>query len=96
MKIQDIGFLIIFLAVLWTKNSRLTTLIGLFCLVLAIPLFSLWIFFTAQRLVIYAAAFFTLSIIWQISQIKQRGKEEKRRDSPPQAGSGIATFAKAK
>jgi len=71
MKIQDLGFLILFLAVWWTKNSRMATLVGLFCLSLAMPLFSLWIFFTAQRLLMYAAAFFALSIIFQILNLRR-------------------------
>lgn len=62
MKIQDMGFLVVFLAVLWTKNSRIATLAGLLCLILAIPLFAAWIFFTAERLTWYAAAFLLLSI----------------------------------
>jgi len=37
--------------------------IGLCCLALAIPLFKFWIFFTAERLTWYAAAFFTYSIV---------------------------------
>lgn len=74
MKIQDLGFLIIFLAILWTKNDRLATLTGLLCLILAIPLFSFWVFFTAQRLVMYAAAFFLLSIIFQVLKLRRTKK----------------------
>ena len=66
MKIQDLGFLVVFLVVLAARTDRLATLTGLLCLALAIPLFAFWIFFTAQRLVMYAAAFFALSIIFQL------------------------------
>lgn len=63
MKFQDIIFLIIFILVILKKDSRLSTLAGIICLILSIPLFAVWIFFTAQHLVWYAAAFFLLSII---------------------------------
>ncbi|MBI5465053.1 hypothetical protein HY946_00385 [Candidatus Gottesmanbacteria bacterium] len=77
MKIQDLGFLMLLFLVLWVRNERLSVWLGLLCLVLAIPLFALWIFFTAQRLVAYAAAFFALSVIWQVGLIRQikRGRE---------------------
>jgi len=63
MKLQDIIFLVIFILVLIKQNSRLSTIAGIICLVLSIPLFALWVFFTAQHLVWYAAAFFFLSIV---------------------------------
>lgn len=63
MKIQDLLFLLIFLIVLWRPNPRLSIGVGIFCLLLAIPLFSFWIFFTAERLTWYAAAFFFQAII---------------------------------
>lgn len=72
MKIQDLGFLVAFLAVLVARNDRLATLTGLLCLALAIPLFAFWIFFTAQRLIMYAAAFFLLAIIFQSWQVRKR------------------------
>ncbi len=62
MKIQDIVFLIIFILVIIKRNSRWATIAGIICLLLSIPLFALWVFFTAQHLVWYAAAFFLLSI----------------------------------
>ena len=65
MKIQDIVFVLLFLFVLWRGDSRLSTIISLFCLLLAIPLFKFWIFFTAERLTWYAAAFLLLAIVQQ-------------------------------
>jgi high-affinity Fe2+/Pb2+ permease len=72
MKIQDLGFVIFLISLLVSRNSRLAALAGLTCLVLSIPLFAFWIFFTAQRLVMYAAAFFVLSIIFQLIKIRRR------------------------
>ncbi|MCL5434983.1 MAG: hypothetical protein M1405_01195 [Patescibacteria group bacterium] len=63
MKFQDLIFLVIFLLVILKRDSRLSTLAGILCLALSIPLFALWIFFTAQHLVWYAAAFFLLSVV---------------------------------
>jgi len=63
MKLQDIIFLAIFILVLLKRDSRLSTIAGIICLVLAIPLFAFWIFFTAQHLVWYSATFFFLSIV---------------------------------
>ena len=66
MKIQDIIFLILVLTVIWSKSKKLAVVLGLACLVLAIPLFKYWIFFTAERLTWYAAAFFLIAIGLQL------------------------------
>lgn len=63
MKLQDIIFLVIFVVLLLKRDSRWATLAGIICLLLSIPLFAFWIFFTAQHLVWYSAAFFFLSIV---------------------------------
>lgn len=66
MKIQDITFIIILIIFLFKKDPKYFVLAGLACLVLSIPLFNFWIFFTAQRFVWYAAAFFFIAIIFQL------------------------------
>jgi len=64
MKPQDIGFFIVLLVLLlFKRNPRLFIVAGLVCLILSMPLFHFWIFFTAQRLVWYAAAFLLTGII---------------------------------
>lgn len=63
MKIQDLVFILVFLFVLWRRNARLATVIGLFCLLLAIPLFKFWIFFTAERLTWYAGILFIYAVV---------------------------------
>jgi len=63
MKIQDILFFVILLLVLLKRNPKITAIGGIICFVLSIPLFSAWIFFTAERLVWYGAAFFLVSAI---------------------------------
>ena len=63
MKPQDILFFVTLGALLALKKPVLIAWAGLCCLVLAIPLFATWTFFTAERLTWYAAAFFAVFIL---------------------------------
>lgn len=64
MKPQDIIFFIILLTLLFVaRKPRVFVTMGLVCLLVSIPLFSFWVFFTAQKIVYYAAGFFLVSII---------------------------------
>ncbi len=63
MKPQDIGFFVIFASILLLRRPSLLVWAGLACLVLAIPLFATWTFFTAERLTWYAAAYFFVFIL---------------------------------
>lgn len=72
MKLQDVLFLIIFLFLLWKKNPRWFAVAGLISLVLAIPLFVTWTFFTAERLTWYSAAFFLIAIVLFVLKGKKR------------------------
>ncbi len=75
MKPQDAIFLIIFVFLIFKRSFKLTLSLGLACLILAIPLFSSWIFFTAQRLIYYAASFIALAIIFIfIEELKNESK----------------------
>ena len=62
MKTQDLIFGVIFLLVVLARRQRLAMVVGLLFLGLSIPLFRFWIFFTAERLTWYAAAFFARRI----------------------------------
>lgn len=64
MKLQDAVFLIM-LAFLLRKREWLLWA-GLACFALAIPLFSRWIFFTAERLTWYGAAFIAAWVLIQL------------------------------
>lgn len=77
MKPQDIVFIIGFLLILYKRNSNLSVAVGIILLLFSMPLFSLWIFFTAERLVMYAAAFFLLAIIFNIIALN-RDKSNKK------------------
>lgn len=72
MKIQDIFFVVILAFVAWNKNRTLLVFAGLGSLILSMPLFAGWIFFTAQRLTWYAGAFFSVYILREI-MIKPKG-----------------------
>ncbi len=63
MKLQDVLFLVTLAVLLWVRKPRLMAWAGIGSLVLAIPLFALRIFFTAERLTWYAAAFFGFFIL---------------------------------
>lgn len=58
MKGQDILFFIVLAVLLWRHKPRNFVIAGLICLAVSIPLYYFWIFFTAERLTWYAAAFF--------------------------------------
>lgn len=63
MKPQDAVFFLALLVLLVTRKPRLLLIAGLSCLVLSVPLFATWVFFTAERLTWYAAAFLVAFII---------------------------------
>jgi hypothetical protein len=65
MKPQDIGFFLIFIALLLVKKPRLLLIAGLVCWILAIPLFATWTFFTGERLTWYGAAFILAYLLVQ-------------------------------
>lgn len=57
MKIQDVGFLLVFVVLLILRKPRLLLIAGLISWILAIPLFATWVFFTGERLTWYGGAF---------------------------------------
>jgi hypothetical protein len=63
MKIQDIAFIFVIIVLLIIRKKAWLVYAGLASLILAIPLFAKWIFFTAQRLTWYAAVFFLIYIL---------------------------------
>lgn len=74
MKLQDIVFFIILAVLLWKRNSNRLTIAGLLSLLISIPLFATWKFFTAVRLIWYAGAFFSTIVIveiWKLKRVKR-------------------------
>ena len=72
MKVQDIGFFIIFAVLLFLKKDKLFVIAGLVSLLLAIPLFATWVFFTAERLTWYASAFLSMAILLKVFFEKEK------------------------
>ena len=70
MKPQDIAFIIIFMIFILLRKPKLLVVGGLACLFISIPLFAKWIFFTAERLTWYAAAFFLVAIVLSLIEKK--------------------------
>ncbi len=66
MKIQDIAFFAVLVLLILKRNPKLMVVCGIFSLILSIPLFSFWVFFTAERLTWYAAGFFLLAIAYYL------------------------------
>ncbi len=63
MKIQDILFFAVFGALFAIHKPMLFVWFGLVSLLFSIPLFAGWVFFTAERLTWYAAAFLATFIL---------------------------------
>lgn len=66
MKIQDIGFIIVLTLLILLRKEKLFIWAGLGCFLLAIPLFTKWVFFTAERLTWYGAGFILVFLFIQI------------------------------
>ncbi len=63
MKPQDLLFIIALAVLMYKRNPMWLVVGGVVFVLLSIPLFQLQIFFTAQRLVMYAAAFLLAAVI---------------------------------
>jgi hypothetical protein len=72
MKIQDIVFFIALAILIFKRNPKFAVISGILCLLFSIPLFSFWIFFTAERLTWYAGGFFLLAIIFYLFKFDER------------------------
>jgi uncharacterized membrane protein HdeD (DUF308 family) len=74
MKIQDAVFLVVLLFLVLKHNPKWATIAGIISLVLSIPLFSLWVFFTAERLTWYAGAFFLVAIVLNLWRLRHEDR----------------------
>ncbi len=70
MKPQDILFLIILGILLYKRDSRLFVWAGLISLLISIPLFAKWIFFTAERFTLYAFVFLLIAVLFNLAKIR--------------------------
>jgi len=71
MKLQDIAFFIVLAGLLILRKPRLAVVLGVGAILLSMPLFHVKIaLFTAQRLVMYAAAFFSVTVLFNLYQLR--------------------------
>jgi len=75
MKLQDIAFIIILLIFLSRRDTRIVLILGILCLLMAIPLYIQQIFFTAQRLVLYGYVCVVISVIGMIVSDREGGSK---------------------
>lgn len=69
MKPQDIFFIVVLAFLIWKASPRLSAACGVTLLVMSIPLFAFWIFFTAERFTWYAFGFFLLATLQSFKKI---------------------------
>ena len=69
MKIQHILFVILLAFLIWKRKPAWTAGLGLLLLVLSIPLFAKYVFYTAESMTWYAAGLFLLTFIQQTYRI---------------------------
>lgn len=75
MKPQDIVFIVVLIVlVAWKRDPKYLVYAGLVSLMLALPLFEYWIFFTAQRIVMYAYTFFLIAVFLNIYRVYRSPK----------------------
>jgi hypothetical protein len=72
MKPQDIIFVGIFLTLLGMRKTTWLFMAGCVSLLVSLPLFSFWIFFTAERLTWYAAACMGAAICMELLFRKEK------------------------
>ena len=69
MKIQDILFLVFFAILLFKHKENSFVAFGLGCLLLAMPFFYLYIFFTAERLVYYSVLLILAEVVLKLVKL---------------------------
>ncbi len=69
MKAQDILFFIVLVLLVILRKPRYFVVAGLTCLTFSMPLFAMWVFFTAERLTWYAAGFFFIFILFSLLRL---------------------------
>jgi hypothetical protein len=70
VKPQDILFFGILALLFLKRDPKLFTFAGLACIALSIPLFYKWIFFTAERLLIYGFIFILISTLLNLIYLR--------------------------
>ncbi len=75
MKLQDIVFFVVLAFLLYKRSPRLMADLGIILLLLSIPLYAKWVFFTAERFTWYGAAFFLTATVVQLIRLPKQFRE---------------------
>jgi len=70
IKPQDIIFLVILIRLFIKRSPKWFAAMGIVCLVISMPLFYKWIFFTAQRFTLYAFIFISIAILLNLLRMR--------------------------
>lgn len=70
LKPQDLLFVVVFVLLFIKRDPRLFASAGLIYIALSIPLFSQWVFFTAQKLVWFAFLFFLTAVVLNLIKLR--------------------------
>ena len=69
-KPQDIIFAVVLSLLVFRRDPKYFVYAGILSLLIAMPLFYKWIFFTAERLVLYAFIFFSIAVLLNILKLR--------------------------
>jgi predicted membrane protein len=72
MKPQDIVFFIVVAVLLWYRRPQLFIVTAIISMVMSAVLFHQWVFFTAQRLMWYAAACIAIVTVYELMTRKEQ------------------------
>lgn len=70
IKPQDLAFFLILIVLLFKRDPKHFVIAGLASLVLSMPLFYKWVFFTAERLVLYAFVFILIAVVLNLIKLR--------------------------
>ena len=69
-KPQDLLFVVVLILLFIKRDPKFFVWAGLISIFLSIPLFSQWIFFTAQRLTLYDFIFFAIAVVLNLIKLR--------------------------
>lgn len=78
IKPQDIIFILILIVLIYKRKPKWLTVAGLISILISIPLFHFWIFFTAQRLILYAFIFLVFAVLLNLPRIRDNSRDDNR------------------
>jgi hypothetical protein len=78
IKPQDIIFKIALILLLVRRRPNWLIFAGLVSLLASIPLFQFWIFFTAQKLVLFGFIFILFGVLLNLPRIRDNSRDDNR------------------